>query len=152
MLPRLAFVSLAALACQSIAGIDHTFQDQGRVCAFPEGTDPGNAFQSPSTSAAFQPDRPATITVMAPTCLSSSCSKDRKAECSVVIEGNVIHVTSTASFREEGSTCTADCGALVARCTTPPLPAGTWFLQHGAERIVLTVPSSGPVPCAGKAP
>jgi hypothetical protein len=152
MRPLLLFVPLFALACQSSEAVDHSFKDQGRVCAFPAGTDPGNAFLSPTTSVAFQADSSATITVMAPTCLSSSCSKDAKAECSVALNGNVLQITSTASFRTEGNVCTDDCGALVARCTTPPLPAGTYFLQHGVERIVLMVPSSGPAPCAGKAP
>jgi hypothetical protein len=69
-----------------------------------------------------------------------------------VLNGNVLVVTSSSSFRREGEVCTDDCGALVARCTTPPLPAGTYFLQHGDERLVLMVPSTVPVPCAGKAP
>jgi len=89
---------------------------------------------------------------MAPACLSSSCSKDRKAECSVTLVGSVLQVTSTASFRNEGDVCTDDCGALVATCVTPPLPAGTYALQHGASQIALTIPSTVPVPCTGKAP
>jgi hypothetical protein len=151
MRPWLLFLLAADLACQSSAtpGTDHSFKDQGMVCAFPEGTDPGNAFLPPD-SVMFTADRTAAITVRAPTCLSSSCSKDRRAECSVVLSGNVIQVTSSASFRNEGQVCTDDCGALVARCTTPPLPAGTYFLQHGADRVVVTIPSMGPTPCAGK--
>jgi hypothetical protein len=145
---------LADLGCHSSVdpGTDHSFKDQGRVCAFPDGTDPGSPFLPATDPVAFQADRSATITVMAPTCLSSSCSKERQAECTAVLAGNVIQVSSTASFRQEGQVCTDDCGALVARCTSPPLPAGTYFLQHGADRIVLMVPSSGPAPCTGKAP
>jgi hypothetical protein len=148
----LLFVSLAAgLACQGSAppGEYFRFQNQGKICAFPEGTDPGNAFL-PSTTVTFQANQTASITVMAPTCLSSSCSKERQAECTAVLAGNVIQVSSTASFRQEGQVCTDDCGALVARCTSPPLPAGTYFLQHGADRVVVTIPSMGPTPCAGK--
>jgi hypothetical protein len=141
------------VACNNVndAGIARTFNDQGRVCVFPEGVDPGNAFLTPSGLVAFQSDKMATITVMAPTCLSSSCSKDAKAQCSVMVNGNLLQVTSTASFRQEGNVCTDDCGALVGRCTTPPLPAGTYTLQHGADRITITVPSTVPVPCTGKA-
>jgi hypothetical protein len=149
----LLFLVLAGLACDHAAATstDHSFKDQGKVCAFPEGEDVGNAFLPPP-SVTFQADRSATITVMAPACLSSSCSKDAKAQCAAVLDGNVIKVTSTASFRQEGQTCTTDCGALVARCSTPPLPAGTYFLDLGGERAVLMVPSMGPAPCAGQAP
>src|SRR4051812_40422025 len=122
----LLFVSLAAgLACPGSAppGEYFRFQKQGEICAFPEGTDPGNAFL-PSTTVTFQANQTASIRVMAPTCLSSSCSKDARADCAVQLDGNVLAVTSTATFRREGETCTDDCGALVARCTTPVLPAG----------------------------
>jgi hypothetical protein len=152
----LPFAMISVLGCQSSgagpASVDHSFKDQGRVCAFPEGIDPGNAFL-PADSVSFQADRTATITVMAPTCLSSSCSKDATAACTATVSGNVIQVASTASFRQnvEGA-CTDDCGALVAHCTTPPLPAGTYFLRHGADQAVITVPSTGSAPCAGKAP
>jgi len=150
----LLFFAGAVLACDRVGGgdgTDHSFKDQGKVCAFPEGAGPDNAFLPPP-SVTFQADRTATITVMAPTCLSSSCSKDPRAACTAVLEGNVIKVTSTATFREEGRTCTSDCGALVARCTTPPLPAATYTVQHGADRVALVVPSMGPAPCAGMAP
>jgi hypothetical protein len=92
------------------------------------------------------------ITVQAPTCLSGTCSHDAKATCAATLEGNVIQVTSAASYREEGAVCTDDCGALVASCSTPPLPAGTYRVRHGAETIVLPVPMIIVPPCAGKAP
>jgi hypothetical protein len=153
MRPPLCLLPLAVLlACQSSAGIDHAFKDEGKVCAFPSSVDPGNAFLPPTDPVMFSAGGPATITVMAPTCLSSSCSKDRKAECSVVLEGNVLQVSSHASYHDEGNACTADCGALVATCVTPPLPAGTYTLQHGGNRIALTIPSTVAVPCVGKAP
>lgn len=132
-----------------------TFHDQGKICLFPEGAKADNPFGAPTMSVTFPADRALSITVMAPTCLSSTCSKDEKAQCSATVKGNVIAVTSSASVREEkgvGAVCTDDCGALVARCTTPPLPAGTYQVQHGPERLTVTIPSSTLPPCAGKAP
>jgi hypothetical protein len=148
----LVILSLAA-ACDSSgpSGSEKVFQDQGKVCAFPPGTDPA-PFGGPNEPASFPADRALLITVMAPTCLSSSCSKDRKAECSTEVKGNVIVVTSKLSFRQEGTTCTADCGALVARCMTPPLPAGSYLVQHGTQNFGLTVPTTTIPPCAGQAP
>jgi hypothetical protein len=147
---------VAAMACDSGTASktfrrDFTFQDQGELCVVPRGTEVENVFLPPP-AVAFEANGAATITVRAPTCLSSSCSKNAKAQCSVVIDGNVIHVTSTASYYNEGETCTDDCGALVSRCETPPLAAGIYFLDHGSDHVVLMVPSSGPAPCTKQAP
>jgi len=146
-------LSLPVAACGLLdRGTDHTFQDQGKICLFPEGTEPANHFVQSSMSLNFPADRGLLITVTAPTCLSGSCSSDTKAECSATVKGTVIEVTSKASFHEEGNTCTTDCRFLIARCATPPLPAGTYQVQHGAERLTVTVPSTTVPPCAGKAP
>jgi hypothetical protein len=146
--------SLVLASCHSGAPtpIDHSFKNEGRICLFPDDVDPGNAFLPPSEPLLFQADHPARVTVMAPACLSGSCSHDAQAACTVSVQGNVLEVASTASFRDEGSVCTTDCGALVARCATPPLPAGTYQVRHGVETITLTVPSTAVPPCAGKAP
>jgi hypothetical protein len=65
--------------------------------------------------------------------------------------GNVIEVKSTGSFREQGLTCGSDCGILSAQCSTPPLPAGTYEVRHGTDRLTITIPSTVPRPCAGMA-
>ena len=147
-MPRAIFFGvLAFLSCST--GTDHSFKDQGKICLFPEGTAPGNAF-APPMSVSFPPDRGLVITVQAPSCLSGSCDKDRQAACTATVNGQVIIVTSSASWHREGMTCTLDCGALVARCTTAPLPAGTYVIQHGGETLPVTIPSSGTPPCAGQ--
>jgi hypothetical protein len=152
--PRWQGIAVLVLSGCSVfdGGEERTFKDQGKVCLFPEGTEAQNPFLRPSASATYPADRALVVSVMAPTCLSSSCSKDPRAQCTATLKGNVIEVTSTASVREEGRTCTADCGALEARCSTPPLPAGTYQVSHGAERLTLMVPSTTVPPCAGEAP
>jgi hypothetical protein len=141
-------LALLVVGC-STAGTDHSFKDKGKICLFPEGGSPGNAFAPPPT-VSFSADRGLSITVQTPSCLSGSCDKDRQAACSATVNGQVIIVTSSASWRTEGMTCTTDCGALVAQCTTPPLPAGTYLIQHGAESVPVTIPSSVTAPCTGK--
>jgi hypothetical protein len=136
----------------SAGAVNHTFQNQGKICLFPDNVDPGNAFAPPRQAVSFQADRPAHITVQAPTCLSSSCSHDPRATCVAALRGNVIEVTSDASYRQEGTVCTDDCGALVADCTTPSLPAGTYQVRHGSQTFSLTIPSMIAPPCAGQAP
>jgi hypothetical protein len=149
-MPRAIFcTALAFLSCSGASGTDHTFKDQGKICLFPEGGGPGNTF-APPMSVTFSADRGLSITVQTPTCLSGSCDKDRQAACTATVNGQVIIVTSNASWRTEGPTCTLDCGALVANCTTPPLPAGTYLIQHGAQSVPVTIPSSVAPPCAGQ--
>ena len=142
-------LALTALACDR-AGTTHSFKDEGRLCLFPAGSTAGTPFGPQTEPRSYPADGALRLEVLAPTCLSSSCSHDRKAECSVVVTGNTIEVKSVASFREEGDTCTADCGALVATCSTPPLPAGTYQVRHGATTLTLTVPSMASPPCGGK--
>jgi hypothetical protein len=147
-------LSLALGACDSTGptGTDHAFKDEGKICLFPEGTRPDQAFLPPSMSVSYGADRGLVITVNAPECLSGSCDSNRQAACSAVVTGQTIVVTSTASFHREGKTCTLDCGSLTATCTTPPLPAGTYLIQHGTRSLPLTVPSSTVPPCAGQGP
>ena len=145
-------LGLGACGVTEPGGTDHSFKDQGRICLFPEGAQPGQVFLPPTMSASYGADRGLVIMVQAPECLSGSCDKDRRAECSASVMGQVIVVTSTASFRTEGKTCTLDCGSLTATCTTPPLPAGTYLIQHGGKTLPLTVPSSTVPPCAGQGP
>jgi len=142
-------LSLAAASCTS--SVNHTFKDQGEICLFPAGVDPGSVFLPPQQALSFRADSPVQVRVQAPTCLSGSCSHNLMATCTAALKGNVIEVTSAASYVEEGNTCTLDCKALVASCTTPPLPAGTYQVRHGADTITVTVPAMVVPPCAGRA-
>jgi hypothetical protein len=127
----------------------HAFKDEGKVCVFPAGSGDPPLFIGTEPQA-YEANRIVRIQVAAPVCLSSSCSHDRMAECTAVVDGNVITVSSTASFREEGNTCTTDCGTLAASCSTTPLAPGTHEIRHGTTTLNLMVPSMTPVPCGGK--
>ena len=143
-------VLLLAAACGPTSQV-HTYADEGKVCVLPQSADI-NAFLWSSTSVSLAADRAVEVSVMMPTCLSSSCSHEPQADCTATLTGNDIDVTSKGSYIEQGDVCTSDCGALVARCTTPPLPAGRYQLRHGQEALTFTVPFEGIVPCAGRAP
>jgi hypothetical protein len=140
---------LLLAACGSPFGEAHRFKDEGTVCVSPTGQ-PAEPFASqlPAAPVTFEGDRPVEILVQMPTCLSSSCSKELRASCEVKLAGpGELVVTSSGSYVEEGTTCTADCRALFARCTSPTLPAGTYSVRHGDDRLTVTVPSTAVRPC-----
>jgi hypothetical protein len=147
----LAFAMAPALAC-SQKGETFTFQNQGELCLFPEAeTDgnPGSAFGA-TTPRDYLADQSVNVAVVFAGCLSSSCDVDRTASCSVQAAGADLRVTSEGSFRTTGaSTCTTDCGYLIARCTTPALAAGSYTFRHGDLSLPIQIPSSGPPPCVG---
>lgn len=143
-----AVLGLLMLGCES-ASNTVTFKDQGKLCVHPGTGADRNPFATPARET-YEANRPLDLTVVMPRCLSSSCSHDAKAGCTAVVNGNVIEVTSTGSVREQGDTCTADCGALVAKCSTTLLAAGTYQIRHGATRLDLTIPSMTATPCGGE--
>jgi hypothetical protein len=143
-------VSSLGAACEPPA-TQHAFSDEGKVCVMPQGTNI-NAFLFSTTIVTLEANQPALVTVMMPTCLSSSCSHQPKAECTVTLSGDTLEVTSKGSYVEQGNVCTTDCGALVAKCTTPSLPAGNYQLRHGKEMLSFALPRQGTPPCAGQAP
>jgi hypothetical protein len=142
-------VVLLGAACGDV----RRFENEGRICvaATVEATHSAVRGQVPSPQQ-FGEGQPLFIEVMMPTCLSSSCSHDIEAVCAAAVDGAAIVVSSHGSFREGGVSCSADCGFLLASCSTGPLAAGTYEVRHGAERISLTIPSMAPVLCAGQAP
>jgi hypothetical protein len=103
------------------------------------------------TSRTYPAGQPVNVAVHFPTCLSHNCSVDRKTSCSAAFEAGSdqrLVVDSFGSFEEKTqSACATDCGNLIARCSTPPLAAGTYVFEHGGASVTLTVPFSGPPPC-----
>jgi hypothetical protein len=71
--------------------------------------------------------------------------------CTVTAEDNTLTVTSNGSYEDVNTSggCTADCGFLIARCSTANLPAGTYTVKHGANTLTFTVPSMSAAPCVG---
>ena len=139
--------SLIILGCDS--GTTHTFKDEGRLCVYPGGDRPISPLPNGTDPQNYGAEQGLDLNVVMPDCLSSSCGLDRQAECTAAVNGSLIDVTSKASYRQQGNTCTTDCGVLVAKCSVPPLPAGAYTIRHGLTELTLTVPSMVAPPCGG---
>ena len=81
------------------------------------------------------------VTVVFPPCLSSSCNRVLGASCEVTPSGNQLVITGKAETESTGAgACTADCGALVAHCTSPAtIPPGPYTVKFGAESAEVTL-------------
>src|SRR5215471_17061447 len=107
------------------------FSNQGELCLYPVGETNGVPNLADSTPRTYAAGDVVNVAVQFATCLSSSCSIDRMASCTVGGTGATLQVTSSGSYSNIGSgACTADCGFLIARCQTPTLAAGTVTFQH----------------------
>jgi hypothetical protein len=158
-LPRigaLLALSWLATACPGIdSGVSTShFEDMGRICVFPDSIDFGAPLQTPPQPVSYQENHPAHIRVLAPICLAGSdCTWNPQTTCSATLDGSDIRVTSRASVVHEAACYEGACrGGLVASCTTPPLPAGTYQVRFGSQQLGLTVPTSMLVPCVGRRP
>jgi len=150
----------AAVVCLASACVDggseaREFRNVGKLCLYPASetqTVPG--FGAPIDSLSFrayQADQPINVAVHFPTCLSQSCSVDRQASCTAAFASgssqNLV-ISSYGSFEQKThGACTADCGYLIARCSSPALAAGDYTFEHGSVSTRLTIPSTGPPPC-----
>jgi hypothetical protein len=114
--------------------------DEGVLCF--HATDGANAFEAGA---------PVTVGVELDECLSSSCDVDREAFCEVEVGAGEIVVHAEFGWTDTGdSTCTTDCGSLVAECTSAPLPAGDYEVRFGSVTYTtFAVPEDGPSYCFG---
>jgi hypothetical protein len=143
MLARLGLASLHRALVVSAATCSVTAcwsgassEDDGSICiaAQPKGTGAVRL-----TSAA-----PLALSVSTSACLSSACTRSRRASCSVVLSGSELFVSSHFHWEERGAYpngCTDDCVALNAQCEAPPLPSGTYVVRHGDDAFTLQIPS-----------
>jgi hypothetical protein len=133
------------------------FHDEGRLCVYPATETQGvPVLQRPDAGGeafTYAAGEIVNVAVQFPACLSSSCSIERAAICTVEAIGGTIRVTSTGSYREVDTSgaCTGDCGFLIARCATTALAAGSYSFQHGSDQVALAVPFTGDPPCVGRA-
>jgi hypothetical protein len=136
-------------ACSSEDGTRTVHADAGRLCAAAPGVELG--FGEPPARSSYPADTALTIAVWLPgECLSSSCDTERKLDCSVTRDGDRLVVRSELAWTSFGGACTADCGLPLARCQTPPLPAGDYVIVHGTRTASLSVGAGeGPTACAG---
>lgn len=142
--------ALAALgACAGGSGgkaIAHDFDNTGRVCLC--ATDDFFCEDEPQQ---FTVNQPVTVSFSVFGCLSSSCSRDLEASCTVTRNGEAFAVTTAASYTDltaQNRACTDDCHRLSAICETGPLPAGNYTFTYGGETLALTIPSEVSAPCA----
>lgn len=145
---------LCAAVIAAFAGCStrQSLENEGALCAMSQVRDDtivATSWQEPQTFAA---DAPVYLRYFSTHCLSSSCDTDRESGCTVQLEGNVLRVESHLEWtRGPGPACTDDCGIMTAVCQSPPLPAGTYTVRHGAQEMVLTVPSeSAQAPCTAR--
>ena len=128
----LATVAACSLtACWSGA----SSEDHGAICiaALPESTG----------AVRLASDATFTLSVSTSACLSSACTRSRRASCSVVLSGSELFVSSHFHWEERGAYpngCTDDCVALNAQCETPALPSGTYVVRHGDDAFTLQIP------------
>jgi hypothetical protein len=124
--------------------------NQGKICLYPAGETTGVPAIADATPRSYAVDQSVNVAVQFPGCLSSSCTQDRMASCTVAGASGALQVTSIGSYTKlNAGACTTDCGFLIARCQTPALAAGTTTFQHGTAMVSLTLPFTGPPPCAG---
>jgi hypothetical protein len=131
--------------------VAHELTNQGTLCVYPASetmTVPG--FMD-NIVRAYVADQPVKVAVRFPVCLSTSCSRQPMAACTVDASNGTLQVTSKGSYVEldHSNGCTGDCGFLIARCTTASLAAGNYTFKHGTDTLAFTVPFTGPAPCVG---
>ncbi len=149
---RNRILSLGALACTVLCTLgcdtERSYSDEGTLCAYGSRTD---ATSEVVGSTEFSVGQRIQLTYSLDDCLSSSCDTNRAASCSVIRDGNLLRVSSSASYTQSSqSECTEDCGRLSAICQSEKLPAGEYRVVHGTEEMIVTVPSTIEPPCASE--
>ena len=130
MTRRLALLLLTLAACHDDV---QTYTDEGRVCVEPEAL------------AHFQAGDTLELTVTAPDCISA-CARVAQAECSAVVMGERIVVTSNARWAPSDEVCITLCAALQAHCEVTIPEAGHYTLVHGDDELPLELPSTPEAP------
>jgi hypothetical protein len=151
LLTALLMIGVAAVGgCSTEQAVRNEFSNQGEICVFPAGEVNGIPGAVDNTARVYAAGELVNVAVHFPTCLSSSCSSDRMASCTVSGTSGALQVTSSGSYvNTKSGICTTDCGFLIARCQTSALAAGTTTFQHGGTTLTLTLPFMGAPPCAG---
>jgi hypothetical protein len=80
-------------------------------------------------------DETLAVTLVFPACLSSSCDRVISTSCQVTASGTELVISGKAQTETTGAeACTADCGSLVARCTSAgAIPPGPYTVKLGTE-------------------
>lgn len=146
----IAALALCAACSDGTGGqaISREYANTGRVCACAEDNFPF----CDGEQQRFEANQPVFIQFhVTDVCLSSSCTRDREASCTITPNTTGLAVTTAAAYTDVaplGGGCTADCGFLSATCATDALPAGDYTITYGTQSIALTIPSVVTAPCA----
>jgi len=84
-----------------------------------------------------------TVTVRAPDCLSSTCTRDVDGSCDVRVEDTAIVLGSDIFWEERNGAharCSDDCLRATAICSLGRLDPGSYAIVHGEDRFLMTVP------------
>jgi hypothetical protein len=84
-----------------------------------------------------------TVTVRAPDCLSSTCTRDVDGSCDVTIGDTAIVLRSDIFWEQKdgpGASCSDDCLRATAICPLGRLDPGTYRIVHGAATLIVEVP------------
>ncbi|MBA2322177.1 MAG: hypothetical protein H0V89_13615 [Deltaproteobacteria bacterium] len=87
------------------------------------------------------------VSVTAPDCLSSSCSREFGGDCEAALDGTVITVTSEITWEQnvgEDVPCTDDCGIPTVTCAIAHMADGTYTVRIGGVESTLEVPITEP--------
>jgi hypothetical protein len=147
-------LALAASACSSDAdankGMDKVVRNLGNLCIFPAGVTDGDPMLYQPVAQDYAAGEITNLAVLFDICLSRSCMTNVQPSCTPTQDGDVFHVEAMVTYHDTGaSACTTDCQRVIARCTTPPLDAGTFTFNFSGFNTELVVPSSVVPPCVG---
>lgn len=113
--------------------------DEGDLCLYPNEAPPVPGISVPTAIA--EEDR-LVFQVTHPTCLSSSCTMDRRASCRITQVGRRLFVEASFAYVPvKGPTCTKDCLRLTATCQSEPLAAGIYDVVYLDDVVPFAVPS-----------
>lgn len=140
-----ALLALALTTCCAACGSDRvTRVDEGKICLY--ATEPETPHQNAPAQSYLDGE---SVHVSVTLGCVSACIENEEASCTVVREGQTLHVHSAHSYDppEPETACIALCGTISAVCASQPLPAGEYEVMHGEERHPLLVPSTVEQPC-----
>ena len=114
---------------------DQQQRTTGRFCLHASATGAGGPQN-------FVANQAVTVRYSVDECLSSSCTEDEQASCSVAPNLRILAEASWLDLSRTGVGCTDDCGQLEALCSSVALAAGTHVFAFDAKTISLEIPST----------
>jgi hypothetical protein len=86
-----------------------------------------------------------------PYCINPQCDDLPTLQCSVKRDGSTLTVRANyIGYHKDGTTCSEDCGEVIAGCETPSLEPGKYTIQYGDNSYALKIPSTLKSPCFKK--